>query len=89
MARRRFALKPRAPEEGLAAVVGQEDWVSTVLSYDEGIHWVGNPGKSMAISVHLYGPWVGEIDGRDYDRSRDYVCDRVVARRCEESWPAR
>jgi hypothetical protein len=30
----------------------------------------------MAISVHLYGPRLGEIDGRDYDPSRDFVCDR-------------
>jgi hypothetical protein len=27
--------------------------------------------------VHLYGPRLGEIDGRDYDPSRDYVCDRL------------
>ena len=40
------------------------------------IHRVGNPGEGMAISVHLYGPRLGEIDGRDYDPSRDYVCDR-------------
>jgi predicted metal-dependent enzyme (double-stranded beta helix superfamily) len=39
---------------------GREDGISTVLPYDEGIHRVGNPGKSMAISVHLYGPRVGE-----------------------------
>jgi hypothetical protein len=26
--------------------------------------------------VHLYGPRMGTIDGRDYDPSRDYVCDR-------------
>jgi hypothetical protein len=57
----------------------REDGVSTVLPYDEGIHRVGNPGVGLAISVHLYGPQVGEIDGRDYDRSRDYVCDRVEA----------
>lgn len=37
---------------------------------------VGNPGDSLAVSVHLYGPRVGEVDGRDYDLSRDYVCDR-------------
>jgi hypothetical protein len=27
--------------------------------------------------VHLYGPQLGELDGRDYDTSRDYVCDRT------------
>lgn len=68
---------------------GREDGVSTVLPYGEGIHRVGNPGKSVAISVHLYGSRVGEIDGSDYDPSRDYVCDRVVARTLEESEPAR
>ena len=26
--------------------------------------------------MHLYGPRLGEIDGRDYDPLRDYVCDR-------------
>jgi hypothetical protein len=58
----------------------REDGVSTVLPYDRGIHRVGNPGKSTAISVHLYGPQIGEIDGRDYDPSRDYVCDRAATR---------
>ena len=53
-----------------------EDGVSTVLSGDGGIHRVGNPGSKTAISVHLYGPRLGEADGRDYDPSRDYVCDR-------------
>jgi predicted metal-dependent enzyme (double-stranded beta helix superfamily) len=53
-----------------------EDGASTVLPGDGGIHWVGNPGESTAISVHLYGPQIGEVDGRNYDPSRDYVCDR-------------
>jgi hypothetical protein len=53
-----------------------EDGASTVLPGDEGIHRVGNPGESTAISVHLYGPRLGEVDGRDYDPSRDHVCDR-------------
>ncbi len=53
-----------------------EDGVSTVLPGDGGIHRVANPGKSAAISVHLYGPRMGEVDGRDYDASRDHVCDR-------------
>ncbi|MBA2714347.1 MAG: cysteine dioxygenase family protein [Rubrobacteraceae bacterium] len=52
------------------------DGASTVLPGNGGIHRVGNPGASMAISVHIYGPRLGEIDGRDYDPSRDYVCDR-------------
>ena len=53
-----------------------EDGASTVLPGDGGIHRVGNPGEGPAISVHLYGPKIGEIDGRDYDPSRDHVCDR-------------
>jgi len=54
------------------------DGVSTVLPYEGGIHRVGNPSGSPAVSVHLYGPRVGEVDGRDYDPSQDYVCDRLV-----------
>jgi predicted metal-dependent enzyme (double-stranded beta helix superfamily) len=54
----------------------REDGASSVLPYDEGIHRVGNPGSKTAISVHLYGPQEGELDGRDYDPFRDYVCDR-------------
>jgi len=50
---------------------------STVLPGDGGIHRVGNPGESLAVSVHLYGPRLEDIDGRDYDPSRDYVCDRM------------
>jgi predicted metal-dependent enzyme (double-stranded beta helix superfamily) len=57
----------------------KEDGASTVLPYEEGIHRVGNPGAGTAISVHLYGPRMAEVDGRDYDPSRNYVCDRVEA----------
>jgi hypothetical protein len=56
-----------------------EDGASTVLPRDGGIHRVGNPSESLAISVHLYGPREGEVDGRDYDPSQNYVCDRLVA----------
>jgi predicted metal-dependent enzyme (double-stranded beta helix superfamily) len=49
---------------------------STVQPADGGIHRVGNLGDEVAISVHLYGPRLGEEDGRDYDPSRDHVCDR-------------
>lgn len=52
------------------------DGASTVLLGDGGIHRVGNPGDEAAVSVHLYGPRIGEVDGRDYDPSRDHVCDR-------------
>ncbi len=55
------------------------DGASTVLPRNGGIHRVGNPGAKTAISVHLYGPRIGEVDGRDYDPSRNYVCDRVDA----------
>jgi len=54
----------------------REDRISTVLPYEGGIHRVGNPTEEPAISVHLYGPQLGEIDGRDYDPSQNYVCDR-------------
>src|SRR5918995_2648567 len=54
----------------------REDGASSVLPHDGGIHRVGNPGDRTAISVHLYGPRLEEVDGRDYDPSRDYVCDR-------------
>src|SRR5215203_600859 len=55
----------------------REDGVSSVLPYEGGIHRVGNPSSGTAISVHLYGPRLGKLDGRDYDPSRDYVCDRL------------
>jgi predicted metal-dependent enzyme (double-stranded beta helix superfamily) len=54
-----------------------EDGASTVLPGDEGIHRVGNPYEDVAVSVHLYGPRMSPVDGRDYDPSQDYVCDRV------------
>ena len=49
----------------------REDGISTVLPYEGGIHRVSNPKVEPAISVHLYGPRLGEIDGRDYDPSRE------------------
>jgi predicted metal-dependent enzyme (double-stranded beta helix superfamily) len=69
------------PEHARLKKVWELSWsrregTSTVLPYDEGIHQVGNPSSSPAVSVHLYGPRIGEVDGRDYDPSRDYVCDR-------------
>jgi predicted metal-dependent enzyme (double-stranded beta helix superfamily) len=51
---------------------------STLLPYADGIHRVGNPGNHPSISLHLYGPPQAEIDGRDYDPTRDFVCDRPV-----------
>lgn len=57
-------------------VWSREDGASIVLPYDGGIHRVGNAGSRPAVSAHLYGPPLGEVDGRDYDPTRDYVCDR-------------
>jgi hypothetical protein len=54
----------------------EEDGASSVLPHNEGIHRVGNPGDDVAISVHLYGPRLRDVDGRDYDPSCDHVCDR-------------
>jgi predicted metal-dependent enzyme (double-stranded beta helix superfamily) len=49
-----------------------------LMPYDGGIHRVTNPGDKPAWSVHLYGPRQGVIDGRDYDPTHDYVCDRAA-----------
>jgi len=53
-----------------------EDGASTVLPGNGGIHRVGNPGERTAISVHLYGPRTEDVDGRDYDPSRNHICER-------------
>ena len=52
---------------------------STLLPYDGGIHQVRNAGLNTAVSLHLYGPQLGLLDGRDYDPRRDFVCDRPLA----------
>ncbi len=65
----------------------QHDWSrvwvpteqSTLLPYEGGIHRVRNAGLSTAVSLHLYGPRVSAIDGRDYDPRKQYVCDRALA----------
>ena len=54
-----------------------EDGASTVLPYEQGIHRIINPNNYPAISIHLYGPRLGVFDGRDYDPTRDFVCDRI------------
>lgn len=51
---------------------------STLLPFAGGIHRVTNLGAAPAWSIHLYGPRLGPLDGRDYDPARDYVCDRWV-----------
>jgi predicted metal-dependent enzyme (double-stranded beta helix superfamily) len=53
---------------------------SRLLPYADGIHRVGNPNHRPALSLHLYGPPQSEIDGRDYDPSVDFVCDRAIDR---------
>jgi len=55
----------------------RQDGSSTVLPYEQGIHRVINPSRYPAISIHLYGPRMGVLDGRDYDPTRDFVCDRL------------
>ena len=70
------------PEHARLAEIWRLPWslrdgASTVLPGGGGIHRVGNPYGEAAVSVHLYGPRIGEVDGRDYDPSRDYVCDRL------------
>jgi hypothetical protein len=58
-------------------VWNRADGASTVGAYENGIHRVANAGARPAISVHLYGPRMGAFDGRDYEPSRDFVCDRL------------
>jgi Cysteine dioxygenase type I len=53
------------------------DGVSTVQPYEGGIHRVANTSRTVAISLHVYGPRIGIVDGRDYDPTRDFVCDRL------------
>lgn len=55
----------------------RSDGASTVRAYEHGIHRVANPRSQPTISLHLYGPRMGQFDGRDYDPRRDSVCDRV------------
>jgi len=64
-------------EEAWHLTWSPRDGASTVLPGNGGIHRVGNPHGEMAVSVHLYGPRLEAVDGRDYDPSRDYVCDRL------------
>ena len=56
-----------------------EDGASTVLPHEGDIHRVGNSSESPAISMPPYGTPIGEVDGRDYDPSQNFVCDRSVA----------
>jgi predicted metal-dependent enzyme (double-stranded beta helix superfamily) len=58
-------------------VWSRQDRASTLQPYEGGIHRVANPSRKPAISMHLYGPRLGLLDGRDYDPSRDFVCDRL------------
>ncbi|BBL80974.1 hypothetical protein RxyAA322_28280 [Rubrobacter xylanophilus] len=72
----------RTPEHARLRRLWRRRWggrsgISTVLPYEGGIHRLANPSAEPAVSVHLYGPRSGKIDGRDYAPLRDYVCDRV------------
>jgi len=51
---------------------------SILLPYEGGIHRVWNTQPTSAVSLHLYGPRLADIDGRDYDPRRDFICDRPV-----------
>lgn len=55
----------------------KQDGASTVGAYAAGIHRISNTSGRSAISVHLYGPRQGVFDGRDYDPTREFVCDRL------------
>jgi predicted metal-dependent enzyme (double-stranded beta helix superfamily) len=80
-------------EEAWHLAWSPEDGASTVLPGNGGIHRVGNPYEGTAVSVHLYGPRLEAVDGRDYDPARDYVCDRlddadeVTDRTVVQDWP--
>jgi len=65
-----------------------EDGASAVGMYDAGIHRVTNPSRKLAISVHMYGPRSGALDGRDYDPRRNYVCDRIEGDEFNRGLPA-
>jgi predicted metal-dependent enzyme (double-stranded beta helix superfamily) len=51
---------------------------SHLLPYAGGIHRVANPGLGPAASLHLYGPRLSAMDGRNYDPRTDLVCDRPI-----------
>jgi predicted metal-dependent enzyme (double-stranded beta helix superfamily) len=55
----------------------KEDGASTVGAYEAGIHRISNTSGRTAVSVHIYGPRIGMFDGRDYDPTREFVCDRI------------
>lgn len=58
-------------------VLRRADGASAVGAYEQGIHRVANRSSRLAVSLHLYGPRMGALDGRDYDPARDFVCDRL------------
>lgn len=53
------------------------DGASTVGAYADGIHSIANHSRQPSLSLHMYGPRMGALDGRDYDPRRDFVCDRI------------
>jgi predicted metal-dependent enzyme (double-stranded beta helix superfamily) len=56
----------------------QPDMYSALLPHAAGIHRVGNPSDRPAVSLHLYGPRLSHLDGRNYDPRDDFVCDRPI-----------
>ena len=59
---------------------GHWDGASTVGAYADGIHRIANHSRRPSLSLHMYGPRMGTLDGRDYDPRRDFVCDRIEER---------
>ena len=57
--------------------LGHWDGASTVGAYADGIHRITNHSRRPSLSLHIYGPRMGTLDGRDYDPRRDFVCDRI------------
>ena len=56
---------------------GHWEGASSVGAYADGIHRIANYSSRPSLSLHMYGPRMGTFDGRDYDPSRDFVCDRI------------
>jgi hypothetical protein len=57
--------------------LGHWDGASTVGAYPDGIHRIAKHSRCTSLSLRMYGPRMGTLDGRDYDLRRDFVCDRI------------
>jgi hypothetical protein len=49
----------------------------TITPHFGRIHAVSDRSGQTVLAVHMYGP-AGPLDGRDYEPSRDFVCDRPL-----------